>query len=1523
MTTPKQFLRTVEFLSTTNASGSSSGSVIIFGGLNIQKDVLISGNVNVSGMTTFSNIAISGSLVTSSGSSIVTSQWSNNGSNLLYFGSNGSMNVGINTSTPSFNLDINGTARFSSGITTSTLTSTSSTIPNSVFTNISSASIISTNLINTNSSITNLINTNIISTNNTLTNLITTSFTSNGLLLTNGSLIATFNSNTIGSIFTTNGNIGINNTAPTVSLDVIGTGKFTNLTSAFNTIANLITTNLTSNSLLSTNLITTNNTLTNLINTNSSITNLINTNTISTNNTLTNLITTSFTSNGLLLTNGSLVATFNSNTIGTIFTTNGNVGINNTSPTVSLDVIGTGKFTNLISTNTSIGTLSNINIISTNNTLTNLITTNTSIGTLSNINIISTNNTLTNLISTNTSIGTLSNINIISTNNTLTNLISTFNTFTNLLSTNASLGSLVVNNNIQNTGYTYIKSTSIVIAANTSSSNYKIANVTAGIYTCKFRVQTNDGSFTSHQILNFEISNAFGNNGTGGPAIRVQNSTYNPSTTGDISTILFCDIGDSSQDIYLVMKSSASATYTVTIYLLEDSSNSINLLTPSIATPSGYIYYFSVQSSISTLLANEYTQFAMTHSGYIGINTTNPSYTLDVNGTSRITGGILAINNNNTLGNLYTTGGNVGINNTAPTVSLDVIGTGKFTNLTSTFNTITNLTCTNTSISSLITTNHLSTNNTLTNLISAFNTLTNLISTNSSIGILNVAGNMTVGGNLIVAGTLTSVNVTSVNVIDNNITAGSLNANSAIITNLSYTNGSCSSLNISAGLTAAFIGISNTSPSYTLDINSSSATDSIRIQNSNASGYATIRFQNNSGTTQFMGIGGSSVGATYQNKFYVTGVPSYFANGDASSSTVTGCVVVTGGIGVSGNANIGGSLYISNGQNINIGTSGSSSGLVAHGSLTGTNLFADATNTGGLPALAYITPDTGSGNVYLEFGTGYTTGSVTDFIFTGISATPELLRIRKTGNINIPATIPSASTTSGSLTTLGGIGIGGNGYFGGNIYSNNISASTLQLTQNKIGSLGYIYSNQSTGGNSFTTDLKSVSKRIRTTRTNAVNCVKTWTTRSAASSGNWGNFIWSPELGIFAVVNVASNTSAIQTSPDGINWTARTTPNLTYQGSLIWVSELGMFLMGTSTSTNNIVTSTDGITWTTQTTPSVTPATICWSPELYLLVASNGGSLMTSNNGTSWGSVISNSGHNILSMIWSSELSLFVGAEYSAGNGGFSYSSNGTSWTFFAGLGGTNWLSVCYSPELSLFVGCSQSGTTNNIATSTDGINWTLRTGVSGTPLLNLIIWAPEVSLFMVGQQGGNIYSSHDAINWTLRLSTSSTNYIAWSPELSMFCVAIYGTSTVYTSNLGLPTISNFSPRSCNAIWYSTSTQTVNNYVGSVGLTAVQNNKSPLNTGTGVFTCGFNGIYTCSITFFGNAASQANMFLYRNGSNAIDGLLAFHNNVSASCSGTVSIYCNKGDTLGFYLTNAQIQQGGTGLTQICSIALTC
>lgn len=246
-----------EFLlySTSNSTNGSTGAVVLY-----------NGGLSINCTTNASSITRGGAITIMGGASIFKS---------LLVGEN----IGINTSNPTVHLDVNGSGNFLN------TNSTNSTITNLISTNITSSSIITTNITTSNINFT-------------------------GNIYQNGSLYvssqwSTFNNN----IAYTTGSVGIATTSPSYTLDVAGTGRFTNI----------ISTDVTTNTLQATNITTGN----------------IN-----------------FTGN--LYQNGSLYGSSNISSQWTSFSnniayTNGNVGIGTTSPSYLLDVSGNFRFSNATS----------------------------------------------------------------------------------------------------------------------------------------------------------------------------------------------------------------------------------------------------------------------------------------------------------------------------------------------------------------------------------------------------------------------------------------------------------------------------------------------------------------------------------------------------------------------------------------------------------------------------------------------------------------------------------------------------------------------------------------------------------------------------------------------------------------------------------------------------------------------------------------------------------------------------------------------------------------------------------------------------------------------------------------------------------------------------------------------------------------------------------------------------------------------------------------------------------------------
>jgi hypothetical protein len=84
-----------------------------------------------------------------------------------------------------------------------------------------------------------------------------------------------------------------------------------------------------------------------------------------------------------------------------------------------------------------------------------------------------------------------------------------------------------------------------------------------------------------------------------------------------------------------------------------------------------------------------------------------------------------------------------------------------------------------------------------------------------------------------------------------------------------------------------------------------------------------------------------------------------------------------------------------------------------------------------------------------------------------------------------------------------------------------------------------------------------------------------WTGRTIGVNA-WSGVTWSPELSLFVAVAI-SDTNRVATSPDGITWTSRTIDDANDWRSVTWSPELSLFVAVASNGTNRVATSNLGI----------------------------------------------------------------------------------------------------------------------------------------------------------------------------------------------------------------------------------------------------------------------------------------------------------------------------------------------------------
>lgn len=263
---------------------------------------------------------------------------------------------------------------------------------------------------------------------------------------------------------------------------------------------------------------------------------------------------------------------------------------------------------------------------------------------------------------------------------------------------------------------------------------------------------------------------------------------------------------------------------------------------------------------------------------------------------------------------------------------------------------------------------------------------------------------------------------------------------------------------------------------------------------------------------------------------------------------------------------------------------------------------------------------------------------------------------------------------------------------------------------------------------------------------------------------------------------------------NGANWALQNTVNNNWR-SVCWSPQLSILVaVGESGSGNRVMTSPDGIAWTTRSSASDGQwMGITWSAQLSLFVAVGINCIMTSPDGIVWTSRTSPANLQWRTVIWVSQLSLFVCvAETGSSTNAVMTSPDGITWT--TRTTNTNqWVSVIWSPERSLLVAISSSGTGNRVMTSPDGVAWTTRASAVDNSWKD-ITWSSSLGLFVAvadSGTGNRIMTSSDGTTWISRTSPADNGWgsIVWAAELSQFVAVAYSGGTgnrIMTSNDGI-----------------------------------------------------------------------------------------------------------------------------------------
>jgi hypothetical protein len=307
-------------------------------------------------------------------------------------------------------------------------------------------------------------------------------------------------------------------------------------------------------------------------------------------------------------------------------------------------------------------------------------------------------------------------------------------------------------------------------------------------------------------------------------------------------------------------------------------------------------------------------------------------------------------------------------------------------------------------------------------------------------------------------------------------------------------------------------------------------------------------------------------------------------------------------------------------------------------------------------------------------------------------------------------------------------------------------------------------------------------------------------------------------------------------------WTSTVNTEITTEPTAVYGN--GKFVVATQ---SGVISSTDGIAWTTtQITGAIGSSNAIQINGLFhannlFFATTNGSSLYTSTNATTWTTVYSNFGANrqINQAVYADSKYTAVGANGSIGSVG----SDVRSWFMASASFGSSAVNTIFNGNGLYVIG----GAGGTLRTSTDAITWTTRTSGFGSSAIQEITFGNGIWV-SVGASG-QLRSSTDTITWTTRTSqfgTSSINGVAYGAGVYV-AVGANGrmTSSTDATTWTAVTTPGFGTSSINYITYTNGLFVA---VGSGGRISSSTNGTTwtgVNAGTATLQAAtyFNGNY--------------------------------------------------------------------------------